>query len=183
MAPISIPCAHCDANVPFGESACPNCKAPVDAELTARLVDKAESSNPEYRAARTRASQATLLLLIAGLIHLLGAAILVYADQPSLPGELKEATLSSAVAAGCFFGASAWSRIAPKWAFIATLVVWSIQEVSSILSNPSAWLPLGFGAVAVLFLEFVFVVLLVRGVFAAVTTDRLAMEMRQRGRA
>jgi hypothetical protein len=183
---VTVPCAACSAPVGFPGRVCPSCSAVVPFASRKALEQRLEAADDDFREARTAVrSAATILLLIALLCVAVGLGrylLEVSSDLASSSDRVGAlAGLAANVAVGAvLFGCAFAAKRHPLPAVGMGFLVWLLAQVGALIASPISALPIGITGFVVAFLRLAILLLLVRGLLAAIRGQRLVRRMTDR---
>ncbi|MBW2456327.1 MAG: hypothetical protein JRI68_17540 [Deltaproteobacteria bacterium] len=172
MTDLSIPCPSCQAPIGVGRRSCPGCGAEVPAEHRAALLERLEAADEDYREACERQRRAAVVVLLVALVHLAWFALQLALRRSYLvdDGGVEALPTPQSVAVGLLLlGAFLVSRRAAVTGLAGALAIWVGAQVTLAAMVPAALLAsfLSLSGVALLFGKVVVLVMLLRGLLAA----------------
>lgn len=175
---VAIHCTSCSRSIKLGAVTCPACGRPLSSDELAALEARFEASNVDYRDAKTAVLRALAASLAAGLmtvaIHGMSVVVAVTSDATSTTsfGQGSATSLPAGLAlVTCWFA----RRRMPTFAVVAATLIWSASLVLPLLLAPAESI-LGLASaagVALTLVRLAVLLLLVRGVAAAIQMRRL----------
>jgi hypothetical protein len=152
---------------------CPSCGKVVPLPLREALEARLEASDEDFREARAKVRSAATTLLVLALLHA-GAGLLRFlverssGFQDATEKVRAVASLIAYLAMGAvLFGCYAWCARAPIRATAVGLGTWLTLQVAATIASPLSALPIGLSGFLVAFVRFAVLLLLVRGLVAA----------------
>ena len=178
---VSVPCEACGTALGLHHRACPKCKAPMPRSLRTDLEARLAASDDDFRELVQRVERALTVVLVVGLLYVALAAISVAWDRTSdiVASEGGLASAFAYVAPNLLVGMAllacfAWSKRFALQGLVAALIVWVALEVIRVAVAPGLLLLmfLSFGSLAVFGAKLLVLVVLIRGVLAAIKRSR-----------
>lgn len=176
MLDVSVPCERCGAAIRFGNARCPSCTKTVTHDLRSALERRLHESSDDFRDLREQTRSASAVVLITALAYLASGVIGYLAHTRAVVRFAEDdAAAIAALVERSSIGLvlcvlSALVPRHPTRFLTAALVVWLLVQVLAALVTPlTIW--------HALWLKLVALVLLVRGIFAAVAADRMLRKL------
>jgi hypothetical protein len=180
---VTVPCPSCAAPVGFPGRVCPSCKAQVPRPQRDALEARLESADEDFRDGRANIRTAgTILLLLSLLSFALGAGRYLLGTSTGFESGADRLVAlvqlaPDAVAGGVFLACFAVARRSPVIAIAAGLLLWTANQVAQTVASPISALPFGLVGFVNAFLRLVVLLLLVRGLVAAIRGRALIRKM------
>ncbi|MGC4090594.1 MAG: hypothetical protein QM756_22530 [Polyangiaceae bacterium] len=174
---VSIPCAQCAQPVYFGQAQCSNCGTSLSSRARDALEERLAASSADYGELREQVGAARAALLVVALLHaafgLIGfvsqvvSPLRVEGEDPALAWLLGNLVLTGLLL-GCWHAA----RRAPAAALLVASAIWTVGQAlgASQFQFLSFRIPL---------LRLAALLLLLRGVVAALKASRIRRRMRK----
>ena len=186
MIDVSVPC-QCGADISFGHTACPSCKAPVTRALRDDLEARLEHTHTEYAEAKQKMSRSATALFVLGAIYVVLALMLYHFFWGAPVGTSLDADamvaglplLSNGFLGLLFIACAASARRWPNAAFTVALAIWFVTQILVYVAQPAPFFTafLSANGIGGHFAKVVVLVLLVRALLAARRVDAIRAEM------
>jgi hypothetical protein len=170
---ISVPCSSCASPIGFPGLVCPSCGKVVPLPLREALEARLEASDEDFREAKAKIRSAATTLLVLALLHA-GAGLLRFLVETSMGFQdaaekaMAAANLIAYLGMGTvLFACYAWCARSPVRATAVGLGTWLTLQVAATIASPLSALPIGLSGFLVAFVRFAVLLLLVRGLVAA----------------
>jgi hypothetical protein len=180
---VTVPCPSCAAPVGFPGRVCPSCRADVPRALRDALEARLESADEDFRDGRSNVRTASTILLLLALLSLaLGAGRYILAAMSGFDASDERAAalaqlVFDALVGGVLLACFAWARRSPVFAITAGLLAWTGIQVAETIVSPASALPAGLVGFLNSFWRLVVLLLLVRGLIAALRGQALIRKM------
>jgi hypothetical protein len=172
MFDVTVPCQGCGEQIGFGQLKCSRCGSKVPRELTAALHERLEAASSDYRDLRDSIASARSVLLIGALVYLANGVLAFAASnrrqfESEEDHELSLYLLLFDVVCSAVFAAVWWfAKHRPALAILLAGAFYVSIQALVALAIPST-------IVTGLWIKGIVVILLVRGMVAAIRANTL----------